>query len=172
MSDILSHLERVVAPMVSQSDAPFRALCLKYGATAAYTEMLYSDRIVDDPSYLDAFLPKCDYNIEGDILPYSALVVQICGNDPTIMAKAVTIIASSERKIAAIDLNLGCPQDRARDNLFGSFLLDKQHWERVFSCVNACSSVLSSYGIPFLCKIRLIEGHDIIELTTQFCRFV
>ena len=36
---------KIVAPMINQSDPPFRTLCLKYGATMVYTEMLYSDKI-------------------------------------------------------------------------------------------------------------------------------
>lgn len=164
-------LQYVVAPMVAQSDAPFRALCLRHGATTAYTEMLYCDRVVKDPTYLDAHLPQCDSVLEQGTLGYNPLVVQVCGNDPETMQRAVVNIASA-RSVAGIDLNLGCPQDRARDGLFGSFLLDKHHWERVFACVNACSSALKPMGVPFHCKIRLIEGNNIIQLTTEFCRSV
>jgi tRNA-dihydrouridine synthase 1 len=167
--NIRSRLKYVVAPMVAQSDAPFRALALRHGATAAYTEMLYCDRIVNHITYLDAHLPACDSLLEQGIYGYNPLVVQICGNDPSMMEQAVIAIASS-RKVAGIDLNLGCPQDRARDNLFGSFLLDKQYWNRVFSCVKACSSALKPFGVPFHCKIRLIEGGDIVQLTLEFCR--
>eukprot|EP00961_Rhodomonas_salina_P294163 3934335-Rhodomonas_salina.3 len=39
----------VMAPMVGQSDLAFRLLCLRYGASVVYTEMLYSDRILNDP---------------------------------------------------------------------------------------------------------------------------
>jgi tRNA-dihydrouridine synthase len=152
-------------------DAPFRALCLRHGATATYTEVLYCDRIVNDPTYLDAYLPMYDQLLEQSILPYNPLVVQICGNDPVVMSQAVVMLAQSGRPMAAIDLNLGCPQDRARDGLFGSFLLDKHHWERVFSCVQASSAALLPFAIPFFCKIRLVEGADIIQLTLQFCRY-
>lgn len=165
----IHHLQRVVAPMVAQSDAPFRALCLRHGATTAYSEMLYCDRIVADDTYLDAYLPHCDIILEQNIHAYNPLVVQICGNDAAVMGQAVYKIATS-RKVAGIDLNLGCPQDRARDGLFGSFLLDKPHWSRVFACVKASSDVLNQFAIPFHCKVRLIEGHDIIQLTTDFCR--
>lgn len=171
MNDVFSSLQYVVAPMVSQSDAPFRALCLKYGATAAYTEMFYSDKIVNDPEYLDAYLPPADHLLASEIHRTRPLIAQVCGNDPVILAQAVVIIATSNRGVEAIDLNLGCPQDRARDGLFGSFLLDKCHWERVFACVKACSESLAPHNVPMFCKIRLIEGGDAVELTTQFCRY-
>jgi tRNA-dihydrouridine synthase 1 len=134
--------------------------------------MLYCDRIVNDPTYIDAYLPVCDQVLEQSILPYSPLVVQICGNDAAVMSQAVVKLSQSDRPIAAIDLNLGCPQDRARDGLFGSFLLDKRHWEKVFACVQASTTALQPFGIPFFCKIRLIEGADIVQLTLQFCRYV
>lgn len=170
MDSVLSHMKFAVAPMVCQSDAPFRALCLKYGATVTYTEMLYTSKIVSDPDYLDNVLPSYDTKLIKEEYSYKPLIVQVCGNDPIVMSKAVFIIASTRKDVGAIDINLGCPQDRARDGLFGSFLLDKQHWERVFSCVKACSEALLPFDVPFICKIRLIEGSDILSLTTQFCR--
>jgi len=154
---VFSSLKYVVAPMVSQSDAPFRSLCLKYGATVAYTEMLYSDKVVNDPDYLDAFLPEADGTFVTNEYKAGPLVVQICGNDADLLAKTAVKIATSGRGVDAIDLNLGCPQDRARDGLFGSFLLDKQHWERVFTCVKACSESLAPFNVPMFCKIRHIE---------------
>jgi len=169
--DVFSSLKYVVAPMVSQSDAPFRSLCLKYGATVAYTEMLYSDKVVNDPDYLDAFLPEADGTFVTNEYKAGPLVVQICGNDADLLAKTAVKIATSGRGVDAIDLNLGCPQDRARDGLFGSFLLDKQHWERVFTCVKACSESLAPFNVPMFCKIRLIKGGDAVELTTKFCRY-
>lgn len=74
-------MRRVVGPMVNQSDAPFRVLCLKYGATCAYSEMLYSSRIVREAKYLDAYVPACDAALLGCFCPESTtgLVVQICG---------------------------------------------------------------------------------------------
>lgn len=169
---VLSSLQCIVAPMVSQSDAPFRTLCLKYGATASYTEMLYTDKVVADQDYLNAYLPHADHTFFGNQYASRPLVVQVCGNDPAIMAKAVTLIATKQIGVDAIDINLGCPQDRARDGLFGSFLLDKQHWDRVFACVKSCSEALTPHNTPLFCKIRLIEGADPVELTTNFCRYV
>ena len=82
---------------------------------------------------------------------------------------AAAMIAQS-RKASAVDLNLGCPQDRAREDLFGSYLLDKCHWPLVFRCVEAMAAALKEYDVPLFCKIRLIEGVDSVELTKEFCR--
>jgi tRNA-dihydrouridine synthase len=74
--------------------------------------------------------------------------------------------------IHAIDFNLGCPQDRARDGLFGSYLLDERHWPLVFSCVQAMSDELNG-TLPLFCKIRICEGSnnkDRISITEAFCK--
>jgi tRNA-dihydrouridine synthase 1 len=181
-SNVLSpDMTRVVAPMVNQSDAPFRTLCLRYGATCAYTEMLYSDRIAHEgDDYLESVLPQCDhtyFSSINDTSPYKshALVIQICGNNPTILHQAVLNLLSYRSKYPfdAIDLNLGCPQDRARDGLYGSFLLDRCHWPLVHTCVQQMCKAASTI-IPIHCKIRVCEGGGSPELskleaTIQFC---
>jgi Dihydrouridine synthase (Dus) len=203
-------LRFIVAPMVNQSDPPFRTLCLKYGATCAYTEMLYSHRIVLSESYLSKRLQEVDHSFflrsatsssssslsysscssastsssssafpsasssssfslksddnqlilercmdskssgkgyggagdrstntntntsteqsdsdqSGSYQSYSSrpLIVQICGNDPVMLSRAVLKIREHSKRcpVDAIDFNLGCPQDRAKE---GSKLL-------------------------------------------------
>lgn len=191
-------LRFIVAPMVNQSDPPFRTLCLKYGATCAYTEMLYSHRIVQSESYLSKRLqeidhsfflqstssssspfsssaapafpssPSCSFSLKSDdnhmklkmcmnpkssgegcgdaggkststntstnsnisteqsdndksesFQTYSSrpLIVQICGNDPEMLSRAVLKIREHSKRcpVDAIDFNLGCPQDRAKE---------------------------------------------------------
>jgi tRNA-dihydrouridine synthase 1 len=167
----LFDLSRIVAPMVGQSDAPFRSLCLKYGATCAYSEMLSSRKIVEEESYLDCSLPPADHLLQEFGYQTRPLVVQICGNDPRLLSEAVIAIAKTGRA-DAIDFNLGCPQEKAKIGLFGSYLLDKCHWPLVFECVKAMVTALEEYHLPLFCKIRLIEGRspgDILNLTKQFC---
>ena len=179
---------RVGAPMVNQSDAPFRSLCLKYGATVTYTEMLYAGLIAASDSYLLHRLPPVDHTFcvaaggvaasiagsgghQGWGCSYQTrpLVVQICGNDADILAQAARKIASTGL-VDGIDLNLGCPQDRAREGLFGSYLLDKRHWPRVFACVGAMVDAVDG-SVPIYCKIRLCEdGVDVYQCTLDFCR--
>ena len=162
----------MVAPMVNQSDPPFRTLCLKYGATCAYTEMLYSHRIAESNDYLSKRLQAVDHtyfmgnkselkdengnsennessnsstdklksteyndeetekklreenelnasDVSFSIPSYSSrpLVVQICGNNPKTLAECVLRIMehSDTCPVDAIDFNLGCPQDRAKE---------------------------------------------------------
>lgn len=164
-------VRRAVGPMVGQSDAPFRSLCLQYGATVAYTEMFYSDQIVSSEQYLESKLPPVDHKLSSLGYKTRPLVVQLCGHDPSTLADACRRVAESGRA-DAIDLNLGCPQDRAREGLFGSYLLDKCHWETVFSCVREMATALETYNMPLFCKIRLIEGSDIFQLTKEFCRLM
>lgn len=76
----------VAAPMVNQSDLPFRLLTRKHGATMAYTQMLLPEKLLNDQEYLE-------YHIR-DLTAASAdplnapVVVQLCGNDPETVVQA------------------------------------------------------------------------------------
>ena len=53
------------------------------------------------------------------------LVVQFGGNDaPTLVAAALL----AQPHCDAVDLNLGCPQKRACEGLYGAYLADREHW--------------------------------------------
>ncbi len=147
-----------VAPMVGQSDLSFRLLCLKNGATVCWTEMLFSERIVSDPDYCRKSLKSCAQD--------RPLIVQLCGNDPIIMAQAAKIVeqeCKGNHGLDGIDVNLGCPQKRAQDGHYGSFLLDKRDWPTVESIVQAMDE---SVSVPITCKIRLLQTET---QTLQFC---
>ena len=88
----------VVGPMVGASDLAFRLLCRRHGADACYTEMLFSRRLVDDPTYRERKLRSCAAD--------RPLIVQLQGNDPGELAAAATVVASHVA-CDALDLNLG-----------------------------------------------------------------
>lgn len=49
----------IVAPMMDQSELPFRMLCRKYGATAAYTPMFHSRPFALQPGYRRVEFTTC-----------------------------------------------------------------------------------------------------------------
>jgi len=141
----------VSAPCVGVSDAPWRALLLSHGASAVWTEMIFADRVVSDASYLNGALPLHDVRAFSDrdrVATNRPLVVQLAGNDPGVLAQAVRVIMQHERQehvpVSAIELNLGCPQDRAKEGNYGSFLLDHKKWPLVFACIKSMVEAMDS----------------------------
>lgn len=53
----------VVAPMVDNSELPFRLLCRKYGAEAAYTPMLHSRIFSENEKYRSLEFTTCKVSI-------------------------------------------------------------------------------------------------------------
>ena len=101
--DKLGRPRYVVAPMVDQSDLAFRLLCRRYQADLCYTPMLHARLFCTDPSYR---AQRFQTNAQDQ-----PLIAQFCGNDKTVLLKAAQMIQS---QVAAVDLNLGCPQPIAK----------------------------------------------------------
>lgn len=78
-------LSRIAAPMVNQSELPFRTLVQRYGATLAYTQMLKPDSLLNDQEYLEFHLRDLTMNPS---CPERPVVVQLCGNDPETIVQA------------------------------------------------------------------------------------
>ena len=81
-------LSYIAAPMVNQSDTPFRALVHRHGATLTYTEMLRPTRLLSDPDYL-AFHRRA---LELGRPPAGPVVVQVCGNDPDVIVRGAKTV--------------------------------------------------------------------------------
>eukprot|EP00967_Tisochrysis_lutea_P148022 scaffold282140_cov39-Tisochrysis_lutea.AAC.4 len=102
---------RVVAPMVGCSDLAFRLLCRAHEADLCYTEMLDAGRLVSEPEYAAALF-------WSQLLPADAdyydrpLIAQLSGREPNTLVAAARLI---EHRVDAVDLNLGCPQRKAKD---------------------------------------------------------
>ncbi|KAJ7485635.1 tRNA-dihydrouridine synthase [Mycena latifolia] len=142
-------LSRIAAPMVNQSDLPFRTLVQRYGATLVYTQMLKSDALITDQEYLEFHLRDLTMNPAS---PERPVVVQLCGNDPEIVVRAGRKI---QTYCDGIDLNLGCPQQVAFDGHFGAYLLGQKDWPLVEEIVSAMSS---SFTVPAAAKLRICQA--------------
>lgn len=170
----LPDLTHVSAPMVNQSDAPFRLLTRRYGATLTYTQMLEPSRLLNDREYLEFHLRDIQAQIalsgdENDVDDSSSwdgyarpLIVQLCGNNPELVVRAARQV---QTHCDGIDLNLGCPQEHARECHFGGYLLGKQDWPLVQSMV---SSMSRSLLVPTSAKTRLCPSSDPRSATATF----
>lgn len=74
--------------MVNQSDAPFRILTHRYGATLSYTQMLWPSRLLNEQDYLEFHLR----DLQAGPRP---VVVQLVGNDAEILVRASKNIQGS-----------------------------------------------------------------------------
>lgn len=132
----------IVAPMVDQSELPFRMLCRKYGATAAYTPMLHARLFAENPKYHKLEFTTCKED--------RPLFVQFCANDPEKLLAAAQLV---QHHCDYVDINLGCPQRIAKRGNYGAFLMD--NLPLVESLVKNLASNLS---VPVSCKIRMFPS--------------
>lgn len=150
--DSLGRPTYVVAPMVNQSELPFRVLCRRYGAQLTFTPMLHGRLFAENSKYRQVHFQTapCD----------SPLIAQLCGDDAATLVEAAKHLKG---KVAAVDLNLGCPQGIAKDGHYGSFLLDEP--DLVTGIVRR---ITQEVGLPVTCKIRKVEKES-LQSTLNFC---
>ena len=81
-------LKRIAAPMVNQSDLPFRLLVRRYGATTAYTQMYNPHLLLNDQEYLEYHIRDLGSGTADLRNLERPVVAQLCGNDPDIIVQA------------------------------------------------------------------------------------
>jgi tRNA-dihydrouridine synthase 1 len=134
----------ICAPMVEQSELPFRMLCRKYGSDCCYTPMFHSAQFVKSQHYRTLNFSTCETD--------RPLIVQFCANNEDIFLKAARMVVG---QADAVDLNLGCPQHIARRGYYGSFL--QENPQLIYRLLSKLSSELS---IPVTAKIRILNTDD------------
>ncbi|KAG2069505.1 FMN-linked oxidoreductase [Suillus decipiens] len=155
-------LAYIAAPMVKQSDAPFRLLTQRHGVTLAYTQMLDPHKLLGDQDYLEFHQRDLIFGRDACREIYGQVVVQLCGNNPEIIVQAGKKI---QGLCSGIDLNLGCPQEHARDGHYGGYLLAKKDWPLVQTIVSAMSHLLQP---PTSVKLRLCPTSSPRSSTVEF----
>ncbi|RDX71254.1 tRNA-dihydrouridine(16/17) synthase [NAD(P)(+)]-like protein [Mucuna pruriens] len=143
----------IVAPMVDNSELPFRMLCRKYGAQGAYTPMLHSRIFTETEKYRNEEFTTCKED--------RPLFVQFCANDPDVLLEAARKV---EPYCDYVDINLGCPQRIAKRGNYGAFLMD--NLPLVKSLVEKLAANLQ---VPVSCKIRLFPN---LEDTLKYARML
>ena len=142
-----------VAPMVDQSELPFRMLCRRYGATLAYTPMFHSRSFAESAEYRRLQFSTCAAD--------RPLFVQFCGHDADTVLGAARHV---ENDCDAVDLNLGCPQGIARRGHYGSFLME--HWDTIHCIVHTLRVELAC---PVTVKMRRFDD---MSLTLRYARML
>lgn len=133
-----------LAPMAGVTDAAFRLLCRKHGASLCTTEMISSQALM----YQDAKTRTLLVQPEGD----EPLAVQIFGSDPMCMAEA----AQKVREICSpvlIDINMGCPVGKVVRSGDGSALMRTPELAR-----DIIEAVVKATPLPVTVKFR--KGFD------------
>lgn len=149
--------DKIIAPMVDQSELAWRILSRKYGATLAYTPMFHAKLFATSEKYRKDMWCALD----GDPSVDRPLVVQFCANDPEYLLQAAKLV---QDKCDAVDLNLGCPQGIARKGHYGSFLMEE--WDLIFKLIN---NLHNNLDIPVTAKIRVFPER---EKTLEYAKMV
>lgn len=144
----------VVAPMVDQSELPFRMLCRRYGATLAYTPMFHSKSFAESAEYRNH-----QYSTVPEDRP---LFVQFCSHEPDVLLAAARHVEDSSD---AVDLNLGCPQGIARRGFYGSFLME--HWDLIHTMLHTLAVELR---IPVTAKMRIFDDEALTLAYAEMLR--
>jgi len=125
--------------MAGVTDRPYRALCRRYGAGMAVSEMVTSDQ-----SLWNSRKSRQRLDHSGETGPRS---IQIAGADPQMMAAAAQ--ANVENGAQIIDINMGCPAKKVCNKAAGSALLRNE--KQVAEILEA---VVGAVSVPVTLKIR------------------
>lgn len=108
----------VLGPIAGVTEAPFRGICTRMGASLTYTEMISAKGLHYNP---DAAVSRALLTFDPAEVPCA---VQLFGSDPVIMAdRAAWICTEYGADVALIDINMGCPVTKVVSNGEGSALM-------------------------------------------------
>ncbi|CAI4035298.1 hypothetical protein SMKI_12G4490 [Saccharomyces mikatae IFO 1815] len=148
------HHKKIVSPLTTVGNLPYRRLMRKLGADVTYSEMALAVPLIQGTNSEWA-LPKAH---RSEVPGFG---VQVACSKAWQAAKAAEALVNSVSDISEINLNSGCPIDLLYRQGSGSALLDNP--ARMIRCLNAMNYV--SNDVPITVKIRTgtKEGHPIAE---------
>jgi len=142
----------VLAPMAGVTNAPFRALCRKFGPDLIYVnEMVMATGLVNGSRKTDTMLKF------GPGETFRSL--QLYGSDPEMLSRAVHKLGQAEA-VDHIDLNFGCPAAKVTRRGGGAAVPLKRNLLRAL--VTAAVDAGKNYGIPVTCKFRMGISDDLL----------
>ncbi|SCV04731.1 LANO_0G12002g1_1 [Lachancea nothofagi CBS 11611] len=146
--------KKIVSPLTTVGNLPYRRLMRKLGADVTYSEMALAVPLIQGTNSEWA-LPK------AHISEIPGFGVQIACAKAWQAAKAAEALTSHVQDLSEINLNSGCPIDLLYRQGSGSALLDNP--ARMIRCLNSMSYV--SGDVPVTVKIRTgtKDGHPMAE---------
>ncbi|CDO92154.1 unnamed protein product [Kluyveromyces dobzhanskii CBS 2104] len=152
------HHKKIVSPLTTVGNLPYRRLMRKLGADVTYSEMALAVPLIQGTNSEWA-LPKAHCS------EFPGFGVQIACSKTWQAAKAAEALAANVSGVSEINLNSGCPIDLLYRQGSGSALLDNP--ARMIRCLNGMNYV--SNDIPVTVKIRTgtREGHPIALSITK-----
>lgn len=149
----------ISAPMVDQSNLAWRLLVKENGADLAFSQMMHARNFMNDKNYRSDCIDWDDYTHKGGKSESDKareldkpLIVQLAGDDPDVLVTAGKFI---HHDVAAIDLNLGCPQKIAKKGNYGAYLLPDKAL-----IVKLLSSMVKGLDCPITAKIRCLSTDE------------
>jgi nifR3 family TIM-barrel protein len=142
----------VLAPMAGVTNAPFRALCRRFGPGLVYVnEMVMATAVVHRN-------PKTDTMMQfgPDEQPRS---LQIYGSDPEMLGRAVDRVCG-DGIVDHVDLNFGCPAAKVTRRGGGAAVPAKP--ALLAAIVRAAVRAAQPYGVPVTAKFRMGLFDDLL----------
>jgi nifR3 family TIM-barrel protein len=135
----------VLAPMAGVTNAPFRALCRRFGPRLVYVnEMVMAAALVHGNAKTERMV-----TFDPEERPRS---LQVYGADPAMMGRAVARICAAGI-VDHVDLNFGCPASKVTRKGGGAAVPAKPSLLR--AVVGAAVAAAEPYGVPVTAKFRM-----------------
>ncbi len=129
----------LLAPMSGVTDAPFRRLAHRFGATLVVSEMVASEELVKA-------MPDAVLRTEGQgVSPH---VIQLAGCEAKWMAEGARRAVAAGADI--VDINMGCPARRVTSGWSGSALM-----RDLDNAARLIEATVSAVEVPVTLKMRL-----------------
>lgn len=139
----------VLAPMAGVTNAPFRALCRRFGPGLVYVnEMVMATALVHGNAKTARMV-----TFDPDEHPRS---LQVYGSDPVMMGRAIDRVCGAG-VVDHVDLNFGCPAAKVTRKGGGAAVPARPALMRAI--VRAAVGAAAPYGVPVTAKFR-IGLHD------------
>lgn len=132
-----------LAPMHQVSRAELRIASKKAGADLVFSEMVAAEAVIRKVPQAWEMMRFSEFE--------RPIIIQIFGNKPEVMAKAARMI-EEELKPDGIDINFGCPVQKAEKQGFGSCQLKDPK-----AASEIVKAIRKEINIPLSAKIRIPE---------------